>query len=218
MRTKTEARREAILAAARAVFEEVGFAQATMEEVTARVGGSKATLYRYFNSKEALFAELLERSANEHSTAVFSLLHSCAESPEAEVSATLALLNPDEDVSIILQQFGERVLKTFYTPQKLYAKRMVIAAANDPKVGKLFYENGPLKGMRFIQQYFEGVMKAGHLRQADTWIMTCQFRALLTAEVEEPGMLNAKAELTDEEIHATVTRAVRAFMRLYEPG
>jgi hypothetical protein len=54
VKTKTEARREAILAAAKAVFEEMGFEQATMSEITARVGGSKATLYRYFDSKEAL--------------------------------------------------------------------------------------------------------------------------------------------------------------------
>lgn len=217
MRTKTVARREAILAAAKEVFEEVGFAQATMDEIAARVGGSKATLYRYFDSKELLFVELVERSASEHDMAVFELLHCKTESPVAEVNAVLALLDPDEDVATTLQQFGERVLRSFHTPQKLHARRMVIAAANDPKIGKAFYENGPLKGMKHLQRYFEGVMRAGQLRQSDPWVATCQFRALLDAEVEEPGMFNARPELTEEESRAIAARAVDTFMRAYRP-
>lgn len=223
MKKKTEARREAILAAAKAVFEEVGFEQATMSEITARVGGSKATLYRYFDSKEALFQELLRRSASEHGGAVFALLHPCGRLDEPdlppEVAETLALLNPEEaDVATALQDFGERVLKTFHTPQKLAARRMVIAAAADSNVGRLFYENGPARGMQYIERYFDDVMKAGHLRQADPRVAAIHFRALVESEVDEPGLLNARPELDDEQIRATVARAVDVFMRAYGPA
>lgn len=221
MKVKTEARREAILAAAKAVFEEVGFEQATMSEITARVGGSKATLYRYFDSKEALFQELLRRSASEHSGAVFALLHPCGGAGDTplppEVMETLALLNPEAGVATALQDFGERVLKTFHTPQKLVARRMVIAAANDSNVGRLFYENGPARGMQYVERYFDGVMKAGNLRQADPRVAAAHFRALVESEVAEPGLLNALPEMKDEEIRAIVARAVDVFMRAYGP-
>ena len=65
VKVKTAARREAILAAAKQVFQEVGFDRASMDEVAARFGGAKATVYRYFGSKEALFKELISQTANE---------------------------------------------------------------------------------------------------------------------------------------------------------
>lgn len=221
MRTKTEARREAILAAAKAVFEEVGFEQATMSKITARVGGSKATLYRYFDSKEALFRELLRRSASEHRSTVFELLHPRGQTTEdglpPEAADVLALLNPDADVATTLQEVGERLLKTFHTLEKLAAWRMVIAAANDPDVGRLFYENGPARGIQYVERYFDSVMKAGNLRKADPRVAASHFRALVESEVDEPGLFNARPELKDEEIRVIVARAVNVFMRAYGP-
>ena len=211
----TEARREAFLAAAKAVFEEVGFEQATMSEITIRAGGSKATLYRYFQSKEALFQELLSRSASEHSGAVFELLHRRAPSPEADAAQALALLNPAHDVAATLQALGEQVLKIFHTPERVAARRMVIAAAADSDVGRMFYENGPAKGLQHVGRYFESVMQAGHLRQANVKVAAAQFRALVEAEVEEAGLLNARPPLSDEEIRTFVARAVDVFMRAY---
>jgi len=214
----TEARREAILAVAKAVFEEVGFENATMSEISTRMGGSKATLYRYFESKEALFQELLRRSANEHSGALFAMLDSCAPSLEARASEALAVLDKGEDVAATLQAFGEQLLKTFHTPERLVAWRLVIAAAADSAVGRMFYENGPAKGLEHVQRYFERVMQAGHLRAADARVAAAQFRALVEAEVAELGLFNVRPTLSDEEIRAVVVRAVDVFMRAYAPA
>ena len=59
MKTKTESKRQAILKAAAEVFREVGFERASMSDIRARIGGSKATLYNYFPSKEKLFFEVM---------------------------------------------------------------------------------------------------------------------------------------------------------------
>ena len=59
MRVKSEARRQAILDVAAEVFREHGFEHASMSEMTARLGGSKSTLYSYFASKEELFLEVM---------------------------------------------------------------------------------------------------------------------------------------------------------------
>ena len=53
------ARREAILETAEAVFAERGFAGATMAEIAARAGYSAGNLYNVFESKEALYRELI---------------------------------------------------------------------------------------------------------------------------------------------------------------
>ncbi|MFP4595032.1 TetR/AcrR family transcriptional regulator [uncultured Ralstonia sp.] len=220
VKVRTEARREAILAAAKDVFEEVGFEQATMSEITARVGGSKATLYRYFESKEALFIELVRRSAQEQRGELTELFQNCTGSPgmglPPAATEALALLNPDEDVRATLLSFSQRVTKSFHTPQKMAVKRMVIAAAaNNPELGRLFYENGPRKGMELMERYFARVMEAGKLRQADPKVVAAHFRGLLESELVEPGLLNLQLQLSDAQIDAIVERAVDAFVRAY---
>jgi AcrR family transcriptional regulator len=54
-RRRKEARPDEILAAALASFAERGFAATRLDDVAARAGISKGTLYLYFHSKEELF-------------------------------------------------------------------------------------------------------------------------------------------------------------------
>ena len=58
-----EARRAAILRAARCVFARQGYAQTVVEDIAAQAGIGKGTLYLYFESKEQIYlAALLEDS------------------------------------------------------------------------------------------------------------------------------------------------------------
>jgi AcrR family transcriptional regulator len=56
---KAAARREAILDAALDEFSARGFAAARLDDVAARAGVAKGTIYLYFTDKEALFQELV---------------------------------------------------------------------------------------------------------------------------------------------------------------
>jgi len=56
---RPEARPEEILDAALATFGESGFARAKIEDVARLAGVSKGTVYCYFDSKEALFREMV---------------------------------------------------------------------------------------------------------------------------------------------------------------
>lgn len=55
----SRARREAIAEAALDIFVEKGFAAARMDEVAARAGVAKGTIYLHFRDKEALFEEIV---------------------------------------------------------------------------------------------------------------------------------------------------------------
>ena len=57
-----EARRQAILEAALHMFAEHGFEAARLDDVAARAGVAKGTLYLYFASKEALFEALIRNA------------------------------------------------------------------------------------------------------------------------------------------------------------
>src|SRR3546814_772407 len=56
---RQDERREKILQAATEVFFKSGFAGASIDEVIAKVGGSKRTIYDYFGNKEELFAAIV---------------------------------------------------------------------------------------------------------------------------------------------------------------
>jgi AcrR family transcriptional regulator len=58
------ARRERILEEGRRLFLSKGYAGASVNEIVRRAGGSLATLYSEFGSKEALFAEIMRRRAD----------------------------------------------------------------------------------------------------------------------------------------------------------
>ncbi|HSZ40850.1 MAG TPA: TetR/AcrR family transcriptional regulator [Trebonia sp.] len=52
--------REALVQAARDVFEEKGFDEARIADITARAGAAYGSFYTYFDSKEAVFRELVQ--------------------------------------------------------------------------------------------------------------------------------------------------------------
>jgi AcrR family transcriptional regulator len=60
--------RTAIVQAAREIFEQKGFEEARIADITARAGAAYGSFYTYFDSKEAVFREL----AKELSGAVFT--------------------------------------------------------------------------------------------------------------------------------------------------
>ena len=93
MRVKTEAKRDAIVRAASEVFREMGFEGASMSEIAARAGGSKATLYGYFSSKEELFVAVIHGAAGAHFEPIFA-----------------ALAKDSDDLERVLQRYGEKIM------------------------------------------------------------------------------------------------------------
>jgi AcrR family transcriptional regulator len=60
-----EERRAGILDAALAVFSARGFHSSSIDDIAREAGISKALIYEHFESKQGLYADLLERNANE---------------------------------------------------------------------------------------------------------------------------------------------------------
>ena len=69
-RRRKEARPQEILDAALTVFAEKGFAAARMDDIAARAGVTKGTIYLYFDSKEAVFKTLVRESIGDTLTRV----------------------------------------------------------------------------------------------------------------------------------------------------
>lgn len=201
MRTKSEARKQAILDTASQVFQEVGFERASMSLICQRLGYSKATLYNYFPSKEVLFLEVVSLAT------------------EAEFQATHAALDVAvEDLGEALRQFGERLLQLIYSPRVQAMLWLIHSEAGREGLGRKSYEMGPLRSQQELAAYLQQAMDLGKLAQADARIAALHLGGLLQAEWSEPFTFRVKDHLSIEERQATVGRAVDTFLRAYGPA
>src|SRR6202142_3712630 len=73
-RRRKQARPPEILQAALTVFAEKGLTGARMEDIAARAGVTKGTIYLYFESKDAVFRALLAESNGERLDASAALI------------------------------------------------------------------------------------------------------------------------------------------------
>ncbi|HEY2836917.1 MAG TPA: TetR/AcrR family transcriptional regulator [Rhizomicrobium sp.] len=81
---RKEARAPEILEAALASFGERGFAGTRMDDIAAKAGITKGTIYLYFDSKEALFKALARQSAGAQIEAVTGMV-TASDAPSAEL-------------------------------------------------------------------------------------------------------------------------------------
>jgi len=200
MRVRTEAKREAILEAAAEAFIELGFERCSMAEISARVGGSKATLYSYFSSKEQLFVDVARNAGEKHIQPAFDEL---AETPAGQEEAAL-------------QRFGQELLSYISQPDAVAIQRMVIAEAGHTEIGKLFFEAGPKIGHEKIAEFLKRAMARGRFRRADAEAATEHLMALLTAEIMPRCMLGLAVNTSKGNIRKVVARAVSTFVTAYE--
>lgn len=198
---KSDSKRQAILDTAYGLFRAHGFEKTSMAEISARVGGSKATLYSHFPSKEELFVEC-----------VMSVLQNY-------MSETLKCLEAaGSDPAPALVRFGASMLRFICSPEQVEVRRMVIAEAVRSGTGKLFFDK--LAALRAqVAAFLLECMSAGTLRKDDPELAADHLGALLEAEVLEPLLLHVRDDSPRaEEIERAAGRAIAAFLRAYAPA
>ncbi|MBC3951534.1 TetR/AcrR family transcriptional regulator [Pseudomonas folii] len=199
MKVRTESRRTAIVETAASVFLELGYEGASMKEVSTRLGGSKATLYGYFASKEALFVAVVQMYATSH---LYNAVADLTAKSETSISLEEKLL-----------EFGRQMLMIVTndsTAIKVY--RMVLAESGRSDIGKLFYESGPSQGIDALATLMSVAIESGELRPGNPRVRAKQFLSLITAEPEERLFQQNPAPMTHDEIEQMVTAAVDMFL------
>jgi len=195
MRVKTEAKREAILEIASQVFQEMGYERTSMDEIAARLGGSKVTLYGYFPSKQELFLEVASYTGARH------------------IGPALDELVPgSDDLPRVLRRFGEKFLTFICSPEALGTYRMVVAQAGQSDIGRRFFELGPKRGEAKVAAFLESEMNGGRLKMADASVVALHLTALLSSETLNRILLGVMVLPPRQQIKRMVDRAVTVFM------
>ena len=198
---KWDTKRQAILDTAYQLFRTQGFDATSVSEISAQVGGSKATIYSHFPSKEELFVECMTAALEDYITGAV-----------AQLDAT------DTDPGATLREFGTKILNYGSSPEMVAMRRLIIAEANRSGIGKLFFTKIIALRMR-MAELLTKFMATGALRSDDADFAAIQLRAMLEADLLEPLLLQVRNDSPDEqEIALAADRAVAAFMRAYAPA
>jgi len=197
---KRDAKRQAILDAAYRLFRTQGFEGTSISDITAAVGGSRATIYSHFPSKEELFVECMTAAVEDY------------------VTGAAAQLDPSgTDPGQALREFGANILNFGSSSDMVAVRRLIIAEAGRSGIGKLFFAK--IVALRtHVAELLSKFMASGALRPDDAGFAASQLRALLEAEILEPLLLHVRDDSPNQtEITQAADRAVAAFLRAYGP-
>jgi len=196
-RVRTEEKRREIVAVATRLFEELGYDRTSMSLISEQLGGSKATLYGYFKSKE----ELLEAV----------LIYDVTEIADQLMNEFLS----NKDIRQGLIKLGVAYMTRRLSPTPIANVRMVATQPNGSTIGKRFYETVLGPAWRRLANRFEMLMDAGILNRADPWIVAMQWKGLCEWDMFERRLLGAIDAGDPDEIKRAAVAAADAFLTLY---
>jgi AcrR family transcriptional regulator len=181
-RRRREARPTELTRAAFSLFAEQGFAKTRLEDVAARAGVSKATIYRYFDSKESLFQAVVQE----------------------------AITPPFEQASLLIEAFDGKtadLLRTFFNIVKVgldgpfppMVKLVISESGNFPQLAELWVNLVIKRVFGVVGQIIERGVARGEFRAVDPRILT----PLVGAPVFMVAMVRQTFGQTDFQLDAT---------------
>ncbi len=196
-RSDRDERRETILKIAHAAFLEDGYAATSMSSIAAKVGGSKATLYNYFSSKEELFSAVIEER--------------CRDFQEMLYDADLE----SQDFRKALTFLGTEAVRWMLRDDSIATYRLITAESGRfPELGRAFYLAGPQKGKEMLAEFFGRAAEKGHLKPGYMTGLAVHFMTLCKGELQHRKLWNIDTP-TDKDIETTVATAVNVFLAAY---
>jgi len=154
-RRRKEARPQELTAAALALFVEKGFAATRLDEIAARAGVSKGTLYLYFDSKEALFRAVIREGVV----------------PAIEAGEAM-LAEQGDDPPGLLRAFMEAWWERIGSTELAGIPRLIMAeAGNFPEVARYYNDAVIQRGLALLRAAVQRGIDRGIFRPVDTTVI-----------------------------------------------
>lgn len=148
---RKEARPAELIAAALELFVEKGFASTRLEDVSARAGVSKGTLYLYFDSKEALFKAVIQES-------IVPILEAGAGLVDSFQGSTADLL------TTLIDEWWQRIGSTHLGG---VPKLMISEAGNFPELATYYHDAVIMRGRDLMRRTLQRGIRSGEFRKID---------------------------------------------------
>jgi AcrR family transcriptional regulator len=197
---RPDLRRSEVLAAALDLFAEKGFAATRLDDVAARAGVAKGTLYLYFKSKEEIFMAVVRESL----VATLTSRRAAVESYSGPISALLAFVLEDW-----WRDIGSTKLSTI-------PKLVMAEAGNFPQIAEFYLREVILPVQELLAHIFERGMASGEFRRVDPRQVAALFTApLLMATLWRTTLAPATDAITIRPSERVVLADTPALLRTH---
>lgn len=187
----------ALLAEARAVFLERGYAATTMDEIAARARVSKSSLYREHASKSALYA---------------AVVSDWAASGRDAMRPALERLGQANDVERGLVEMGDTILGGVLSDPVVAMRRLVVTEAQaQPEVARRYLRESWERNISALAETLDDLRRRGALAVDDPAAAAEEFTWLLVGAPLNSALLGGPADPGDD----ASARAVALFLARY---
>ncbi len=188
-------RRQRILVAARDLFRKKGFEKTNLDEVLAETGGSKQTLYRYFNDKKGLF----------HAVIVSMV-------PKNDTSTDLLDVENAEESLIA---YGLHYIRQATDPITTDAFRMVLGEArSQPKLAAEFYTRNISSAKAALETYLEALRLHGVIAVEDVKLSADMLLGGLRGFIQMDSLFLSQSA-DESALEARVRYVIRKFLQAH---
>jgi len=192
----SDSKRAAIIQAATALFLKQGVQKASMSAIAEAAPVSKATLYKYFESKDVLLVACISEFCTD-------LLQSMA----------LVTLESDS-VENTLEAIATDFVDLIFDQQGLALYRLVIAECSDfPELAEMVYASVPKVALQIVQGYLESVNRLGIFNIKETEFAAESFFCLLKGERHFQCLLGVKPPPSKIEKQQMIDKVIKVYIQ-----
>jgi AcrR family transcriptional regulator len=196
-RVRTEEKRDEIVRIAAELFQQHGYDRCSMAALSERLGGSKATLYGYFPSKEDLLRAVIQ----------CEVAH--------EFDRVLHDFDEGTDLRAWLIELGISYHNKRLSSLPVANVRSIVNQPSGSTLGKEFYETIIRPAFERVADQFARLMDQGRLKRADPWVVLMHWKGLNDWDLFERRLIGAISGPEDVDVKKVATLAADAFLKLY---
>ena len=196
-RVRTDEKRNEIVQVAADLFEKHGYDRCSMAALSERLGGSKATLYGYFPSKEDLLRAVIQCEVASEFDRVLHEFHDETELRDGLIKLGVAYHN---------KRLSSLPVANI---------RAIVNQPPGSTMGKEFYDTVIRPAFEGVARQFEQLMDEGRLQRADPWLVLMHWKGLNDQDLFERRLIGAISGPEDVDVKKIATLAADAFLKIY---
>jgi len=192
----TPKRYQEIMQQAAQLFIERGYEQVTIDDIVAKVGGSKRTLYDHFGGKADLFAAVIKDYC------------------DREHRNLLAGVDSGSSLERQLAKIGTNFLTMIFDKHTLELHRLMVSMGrNFPAVGQVFFKAGPKSAYEIVGSWIRQQQVSGRIAPGQPVQMASLFLDMLTGNHQLALLTSSIAAPTPKAIAEIAGKAAAIFLR-----
>lgn len=188
---KAELKQKIIVQAAETLFLQQGYGVSSMDSISRQAGVTKQTVYRYFQSKEALFIAVM-RGIRTKESAVYHF--------------------SSGPVNEELTGYGSYLLAFHVQPSALGLYRLMLTEGGDEKLMKIFMNTGP----KFVLQPLITYLRE-HYPTLDEPEFAAQMFIAMALAPRNKLLISGKSQLKKSTQKAHIEKMVQCFLKMIAP-